>query len=514
MDQRNANSIQRPLRFKPAFTNVVVKKKIVKKKMPQVASRTRVVVRPPVVKNRPVVVHERKVAPRIVPKKISPATTAALHAAMSRMFPNNYPCPVPTNPDVTVPLAPICNRQRFSVTTLANGSGSYEMVVVLCNQPACFINYALAYTAGSPTATGCLNSNCNAGVLTNYSNIMLVSGEIILRALAASSSIQGQWVVANVPYVATVNTLNFATLATYSSAKVGEFTDAMPSVRGIWLPLDESDTALQPVGTSPAAGSGTTVICVQTASAALFQAEVIANFTGFLSSVGSAFIPATSALVDDGAYARAMDSLTKMINTNSDLISNPAVADKQHAGLLRRAAEYIAGTAVDASALVQTVANVVSVGSNLVTGASSLFGMPLFETLLRISRGVLDEMKRNPCALDALPPEYVRQLRLLLSWEIVLTRNSPYALPTCEIKHALPQRDATSMAAENKTVTRRFAELVGAYSAQTGIACPVSKIPVSDHAVIVTAIGEDGPADPAFLAKMRKALAVYPNAPG
>lgn len=334
--------------------------------------------------------------------RISPATSAAVYTAMSRYFPNNYPSPYIANPDLTAPMAPTTSRQRISFATLNDGAGAFQFFILFSMRPAGAYTYSTGYAAGNVSTVGQITNSAYAGLLANYTSLVGVSMEVVARCTAASSAIQGEWAIVNIPQFNPIGA-NYSLVASYSQASIGVFTDGSPAARGIFMPLDEFDSTLQPVATLPVNNSDTALAFVFRTSAAInFQFDVTFNSVGPLSPAGSQLIPSKPMLVDDGAFSRAFDTISRVIDTNNKIVTNPLYADNQHKGILREMAEYVAGTVKEGALLAASVLSAVRVGGALYYGFGHDAKMhPAHDLLYRALLGV----SALPQFDDALPAD-------------------------------------------------------------------------------------------------------------
>lgn len=401
MKKTNSNRILRPVKTKAAFDNVVRsagRRKVRVKKIIEVPKRV-MAVRHPIGK----ITHARKL--------ISPAEVNALHTAISSYFPNNYPgARIPMN-DVLAPTAVTTLRQRMNFSTLTDGAGAFQAFLTFSPRPVPACTFGSTFAAGAVSAVTSVPYVNNAGMVANYATLVPVSMEVVIRNTNASSSIAGNFVVVNIPQPATYIGNSYANIAGYANAYAGNFTDGAPSVRGLWQRLDESDSVLLPPGSGAVSNETILVFAISSSVSQPLQADIIINYQGVTTLAGSNILPSTTKMVDDGAYARATEALTKIINGNQSDVIDPRRADSAHSGYLRQMANYVAGSVADGAALAKAVLGAVQ----LYNGVASGFGVstsnvnPTLDTLFRLlallytDKSLIKDVQ-NPKLIELLTP--------------------------------------------------------------------------------------------------------------
>jgi len=413
MKPQNGNKIQRPQRFRAVFSNTAPQKQRTKRAHSRVVVRK---TREKIVKNDRRGEHKERPQPMAL---VSPAVSNALHLAMSRFCPNNYPGAIPSVNDINAPVATATLRMRSRFNTVANGS-VYSLQLQLGNSPTNMIRYATTYAAGLVSAEAVAQATNLAALTANYALLNMVSAEVIIRQVTPSADISGSWCVANIPNANTLVGQSYTILAANSTASVGVFTDAAPAVRGILLPLDDSDYYMNAPTTNPPVGSGVLQFGIDTVGTAptTLDVEFIINFAGIPTSAGSSIMATKVVVTDDGAFARAFDSLSSNIENGNRIITDPVQADREHAGWLKKAATFVTGTARDAVGLVKAVQGAIEIGSAIGVGAAALFGDPQMDMFLRLCAGMsmnppkcFDRMK------ESLPSDFVQTIQKLFSYK-------------------------------------------------------------------------------------------------
>jgi hypothetical protein len=351
---------------------------------------------------------------------------------MGTVFPNNYPNATAPGVNYNAPMVSFTTRERYSFISYANGS-NYSFSASITSRPKAMLTYATAFTAGAPSATSTIDSNAYGPMASAFVSSVCTGMEVIITNTLASSNIGGMWYAFPAPNTGigayNVNSSNQALAAT------GSFSDASPAFRYSWVRGDESDSDLLSISTAASTSESAIYVATVTPTNATFLIEVIHTWTCPVISSATSYLPVTNRMIDEGAYERGMAVIQGQVLAPSRIITNPAVADKEHPSLLRQVCDAVTNYAEEAKVLYDTVNNMAPVVTGIYntiigSGESDLLTWRHFATTCQHARRLVEILDDHKLGDDNLRSHLAALSKYLITDDV--DRLHPYEVTSVD----------------------------------------------------------------------------------
>lgn len=364
------------LKTRAAFTNVASRRRPVLRAVrskPRTQKRTH---------HAPV----RRGADRVDKPLLSQSTVDAAKAAMAAYYPAKYRDAIPPSPDlINMPVVPITVTDKWQFTTILSASGWYENLFVVDPYTVGTYKYGLTYAGNNVATIASINCSAASAISSMAESYRVTAIDIRIQPNVKSADIQGEWGAYNFPYGTGPVGLSAAAVDTYAGVGRGMFTDADPSARFVWLAGDSTDATMKLPASTVGPYNTCTWFSVRTSSPITCDAVITLQLMVKPSVVGQAVIPGEPRNTDLAAYQRGMAVFNDVIQENNSAVTNPARADENHAGILKRVARAVAKTIQESEMII-----------------SALTGSPMLARGLSATAGAIGSLFRAKSELAAI----------------------------------------------------------------------------------------------------------------